>query len=294
MKEIIDKGLVEAINPVHVLNNPWEVSHQFIEYLNSKEFKLKKRRAFFRNGRSGRIHQDKSEIRGPRIHVDKFDGEIFYQLEQMGLAIRQDDQWFLVEQQTANDLMTFLASVIGGKLNYQPTTDQERKRFRFKETKKDFHEYKMLNKKRELVLNELIPFPEEIDLTKLRKFKDKHADLLKAFKNKIELIVLNSSIEENTPLFIETINELKLRKEELSAKMNEKKLGKIFFGTACGIVGASVGLATAGTLGGAALALPGFANAIHSALQIEKPESTFDQSGMKYLALVDKRLTRTN
>jgi hypothetical protein len=36
--------------------------------------------------------------------------------------------------------------------------------------------------------------------------------------------------------------------------------------------------------------LPGFANAVYSAMKIEKTENVFDQSGMKYLALVDKKL----
>lgn len=104
--------------------------------------------------------------------------------------------------------------------------------------KKEYETYKTENNKREQILNELIPFPEEIDLNKLRKFKDKHKKLLKAFKNKVELIVLNPSITEESPLFIETIRELKIRKEELSAKMNESKFGGLFFGTVCGITGA--------------------------------------------------------
>ncbi|OJU79040.1 MAG: kinase [Bacteroidetes bacterium 47-18] len=294
MKDMVRMELVEPVNPLEVLDNPWGISAPFIDYIKIKDFKLTKRLNAFQLGKFGRIHRDKFALNGPRIHIDKFDGEIFYQLEQAGLAVRQDGEWYIVEQRTANELMTFLASVIGGKLRYQPTTDTVRKRFTLKESKKEFQAFKIQNEKRELILNELIPFPEQLDLTQLKKFKERHHDILKAFKNRIELIVLNPTIEEGSPLFVETINELKLRKEELSAKMNENKFGKIFYGTVCGIVGAGVGLATAGTLGSVIAGLPGFANAIYSALQIERAEDIFDQSGMKYLALADKRLRRVS
>jgi len=293
MREMVQNELVEAVNPIEVLDNPWQVTRPFIQYIQSDDFKIRKRQESFRNGRFGRLHKDKFAFNGPRIHADKFDGEVFYQLEQAGLAKKMDYEWYIVEQKTANELMTYLASVVGGKLQYQPTTDEIRKRFKLSgEKKKEYETYKTENNKREQILNELIPFPEEIDLNKLRKFKDKHIKLLKAFKNKVELIVLNPSITEESPLFLETISELKIRKEELSAKMNESKFGGLFFGTVCGITGAILGLAAAATPGAVIGGLPGFANAIYSALQIERPEAIFDQSGMKYLALADKKIRK--
>ena len=146
------------------------------------------------------------------------------------------------------------------------------------------------NGKRERILNELIPFPEQIDIYKLRKFKDRHRELLNAFKNKVEIIVLNPLMNESSMLFTEAINELKARKEELSAKMNEDKLGKVFFGSVCGTIAGAAGLVAADTRVAVIGGLAGLTNAIYSALQIERAEDIFDQSGMKYLALVDKRL----
>lgn len=282
MRKMVQNDLVKLIDPIKVLNNPWEISQPFIEYLESEEFKIAKRQQAIRNGKF------------EKIHVDKFDGEIFYLLEQVGLATRLNYEWFRVESRTADDLMTFLASVIGCKLHYQPATDKIRGRHKIiPERKKDYESYKRQNNKREHILNELIPFPDKIDIYKLRKFKDKHKDLLKAFKNKVELIVLNPSIDEASPLFSEMINELKIRKEELTTKMNESKLGGIFFGTICGIIGSVIGLASANTSEAMICGLPGFANAVYSALQIERAEDTFDQSGMKYLALLDKRLSKS-
>lgn len=123
MRELVQNDLVIPINPMEVLERPWEISRPFLEYVNSREFKIRQRRESFQRERVGRIHRGK--FNGPRIHAEKFDGEIFYQLVQAGLAEREDYEWFKVEQKTANDLMSFLASVIGGKLNFLPTTDRQ-------------------------------------------------------------------------------------------------------------------------------------------------------------------------
>jgi hypothetical protein len=279
---------------MEVLERPWEISRPFIDYVNSNEFSIRQRRENFRKERFGRIHRGK--FSGPRIHIEKFDGEIFYQLEKAGLAKRENYEWFKVEQKTANDLMSFLASVIGGKLNFLPTTDVQVKKVPFTGNSKNIYKTKKKeNIRREIILRELIPFPEQIDLYKLRKFKDKHLDLLNRFKNKVELIALDHRIDEESQLFKETIKELNYRKEELSAKMNESRFGQLMFGTVCGITGAVIGFASAGSSGavvGSFSALPSFANAVYSALKIENVENITDQSGMKYLALVDKKLRR--
>lgn len=295
MRELVQNELVVPINPIEALDRPWEISRPFIEYINSPDFKLRQRRKRFRNKNYGRIHQEK--FVSPRIHSEKFDNEIFYQLEQAGLAEREDYQWYKVEQKTANDLMSFLASVIGGKLDYLPTTDKLVRKVPFMTNKKKVYKTKRKeNVRREIILKELIPFPEQIDLNQLRKFKDKHSDLLNRFKNRVELIALNHDMDEESELFKETLKELGYRKEELSAKMNESKFGDLFYGTVCGITGAVIGLASTGSSTGALVgslsALPSFANAIHSALQIERVENIQDQSGMKYLALVDKKIRK--
>lgn len=283
MLELVRSELVVPINPIEVLDNPWEISTPFIKFLEKNEKRLLKRRKNFSLGRKGKIHIGKFST--ARIHADKFDGEIFYQLEQLGLAERDNGQWYSVEKNTANHLMNYLATVISTKLEMRPTTD------RFK---KSYYSYKDIeeNKKRQTILSNLIPFPEEIDLNKIRKFKDKHIDLLKDFKNNVEQLVLDENLINGTDLFKLKIEELSIRKDELSKKMNESQINNIIFGSACGIIGAIQGLKTAETTGALIGALPGFVSAVHSALKIEKAEKLFDQSGMKYLALVDKRIRR--
>ncbi|RLD56105.1 MAG: kinase [Bacteroidetes bacterium] len=296
MREMVQNELVIPINPIEILEKPWEISKPFIDYVESKEFKLRERRNSFRKGKTDRINENKFKLNGPKIHANKFDSEIFYQLEQAGLAKRENNEWYIVEQRTANDLMSFLASIVGGKLNFLPTTDMQVRKAPFTNSSNKVYKTKRKdNVRREIILKELIPFPEQIDLLQLRRFKDKYPDLLNRFKNKVELIALDHNLDEESQLFKETIKELDYQKEELSAKMNESRFGQLMFGTVCGITGAVIGLASAGTTGalvGSLSALPSFDNAIHSALKIEGVENITDQSGMKYLALVDKKIRR--
>jgi hypothetical protein len=120
------------------------------------------------------------------------------------------------------------------------------------------------------------------------RFKEKHGDLLDAFTSRVELLVLDPTVIEGTDLFNEKIRELVIRKGELTAKMGESQIGNIIFGSVCGIIGATQGIVATGDLKSMLWGLPGFANAVYSAMKIEKTENVFDQSGMKYLALVDK------
>lgn len=283
MLELVNKELVIPINPLDILTNPWEISTPFIEYIEKNLTRLRQPIRDFPNKKGELIHIDK--FQGARIHADKFDENIFYHLAQFGLAKRSEGRWYEVEKRTASQLMKFLATIISSKLEMLPATDYIRPAF--------FQRPKLNQKsKRETILSNLIPFPEEIDLKRVKKFKEKHVELLDAFKNKVELIVLDPNLIEGTELFNEKVRELKFRKEELSARMNENQFGNIIFGTVCGIIGAVQGLAAAETTGAIVGAFPGFASAIHSALKIERAENIFDQSGLKYLALADKRLRK--
>lgn len=284
MLELVRCELVTPINPMQVLDRPWELMKPFLELIDSNKEKLLKAQANFRNVNAGLSHQDK--FFSTRIHFDKFHYNVFYSLEQMGLAkINHEGPWCLVETRTANNLMKYLATIISEKTNRLPTTDNANPVF-------NKSSYAVEQRKRETILKNLIPFPENIDLKKLLKFKEQHSDLLMAFRTKVELIVLDRSIRENSNLFDERINELIQRKEELTNKMNEGNFGKILFGTVFGVFGAFYGLATASPKNAIIGSLPGFVNAVYSALNIECAEDIFDQSGLKYLALVDKRIRR--
>jgi hypothetical protein len=286
MRELVRDELVVPIDPIGVLDHPWDVSRPFIEYIKENKDRFKKRKKV----RSGKFYVDDFLSHGVKIHIDKFDREIFSHLEEMGFARRINNDWYLIEKRMANKMMMFLSAIVASKINYLPVSDKIAVNPFLSSNPKIIKSLGRLNLKREIILEELIPFPKEINLRKVRAFKDKHLDLLKVFKNRVELIVLNPEIKKDSDLFKESIRELKYRKEELSARMGENRLGDIIYGTVGGAIGAFAGLSTADTLGAFVLGFPGFVSALHSALKIESPNRIFDQSGMKYLSLIDKQL----
>ena len=283
MLELVRNELVIAINPLEVLDNPWQVTRPFLEMIEGNANRLRQSQRLFKNGNRGLVHSDK--FSSAQIHVDKFDESIFQGLQDLGLAERADGRWYSVEAKTADNLMKFLATLISAKTQRLPATDFVRPFY----IRPSFHNPDI---KRETILTNLIPFPEDIDLNRLTRFKQQHSSLLNAFRTRVEMIVLDPNIIEGTPLFHQHLAELLQRKEELTAKMNESRFNSILFGTVCGLIGAATGIAAASTTGAVIGALPGFANAVYSALQMERAENVFDQSGLKYLALADKRLRR--
>lgn len=286
MLELVQSGLVIPINPMQVLDNPWEVTKPFLEHIEKNKNHLKKApKRFSLAGARAFIHEGKFTPPLARIHQDKFHHEIFYSLTEMGLATPAQDGWYAVEKKTADLMMKFLATVVGSKNDMLPTTD---------EIVPIFYKRKVAEEqeKRQTILKRLIPMPEQMDLNRLQAFKDKHIDLLDAFKIRVETLVLDPNLLQGTELFDLKVRELEQRKDELAAKMNESQLGNIIFGSVCGLIGAAMTLPVGGTWGALAGAFPGFANAVHSALKIESPEKVFDQTGLKYLALADKRLIR--
>lgn len=75
--------------------------------------------------------------------------------------------------------------------------------------------------------------------------------------------------------------------------MNESQMGNLFYGTVCGLLSSGISMATVeNKFLAIAAATPGFLNGVHAASKIEKRENIFDQSVMKYLAFVDKRLRK--
>ena len=287
MREVVQNELIELVGPMDVINNPQEVNELFLAYLKKNHNKKARRNKFhakFRNSQDFLTLLSQDNIL--RIHTGKFDYSIFEELTQMGLAKRIDNDWFYVEEKTASELMTILASVIGSIKGYVPATDKIDK-ICFPTSRIDNADFELISRhyKRDLILKNLMPYPHQVELKKLRHFKDKHHDLLKAFTAKVELIVLNTTISPESALFQQTLEDMKNSKEELTARMNESKLGDIIFGT----IGSVISTFLDGPNIGTAFSLM---STIYSVCKNQRPESVVDQTGMKYLALIDKRLRK--
>ena len=89
--------------------------------------------------------------------------------------------------------MTFLTSVIANKIDFQPTTDKIDYSFATTYIRNQDIELRTRQYKRDLILKNLIPYPKQIDLINLRKFKDKYRDLLKAFSKQSRTISSKSN-----------------------------------------------------------------------------------------------------
>ncbi len=290
MRKAIENELITPINPMNVLDRPWEVSKRFIKYLGERNSIIEQRKRSISSDKAYKIHRDKflPVNKGIRVHANKCDTEIFDYLVDAGLAEIADTYWYNVENKTARELMFFLTSVIADKIDYLIATDRIDYGFSQIYARNDDIELRTRQYKRDLILKELIPYPKQIDLTGLRQFKDRHHDLLNAFRNKVEMIALNPSITPESPIFTVMVDDMKTAKEELARRMKESHLGEIIFGTICGTISAAIALLGNPVAG----AIPGLLSAIYSACKIERPESVVDQTGLKYIALVDKRLRK--
>ena len=287
MREMIRNELIIPIEPMSVLERPWEISQAFLEYISCNSKLIDRRRQNFHRIISRKEYMNIGTC--VKIHIGKFDYNVLNEITQMGLAKRLDYNWFQVEANTAHELMTYLASVVSNSIGYLPATDRiDKSSFSATYLRNQDIELRARLYKRDMILKNLIPCPKSIDIYNLRRFKDEYRDLLETFRNKVELLVLNPVITPESPLFAETLNDMKSTKEELIARMNESRLGDIIFVTVCGVISAGLGFIAEPTTG----AIPGLLNAIYSACQIEKPENITDQTGLKYLALVDKRLRK--
>ncbi len=280
MWELVREGFVVPIDPIQALENPWEIGEPFLRFVQSDDFPLHLKRRAFREGEWGRIHKDK--FVGSRIHSQKFADSVYYSLTQIGLAKRGDGNWYDVEKATASYLMEYLATILSEKLDRMPTTDTLPTRAFSKQASEHYQ-------KTAKVLEQLIPFPREVNLSKLFDFKFTYPELLAEFRTEIQNIIFDDNLVEGSDLYNNRVERLRQHKEEVSERMKENKIKDLIWGS-CGVISAGVSVGTAA--GGWAVmgAIAGLAVAINSALQIERPEKVIDQSGMKYLALLDKRI----
>jgi hypothetical protein len=122
----------------------------------------------------------------------------------------------------------------------------------------------------------------------LYAFKEKNHALLDTFRNRIEQLTFIEIPEE---LREHQINELIGYKNELVGRMKEKRLGQLFYGGVCGIFATSVDITYANDTLSRMGAFAGFLSAIQAGREIirNRPENMLDQSGMKYLALLERR-----
>lgn len=143
------------------------------------------------------------------------------------IASRFDWSWYYVEEKTAKLVMAYLALYISKKGNFLPSTDN------IKNLDISLNQKGAIlrtNKIRQNLLEDIMPYPINPDLTKLRKFKDKYHDELKSFRILLEQTafeISNYKSSHNKKIIQDLkIAEIQDKKEKILRELNQSKTGQ--------------------------------------------------------------------
>ncbi|MCH8331921.1 MAG: hypothetical protein IH946_11195 [Bacteroidetes bacterium] len=223
-----------------------------------------------------------------KVHINKFNSELMRDLEQRGLLEREGQWsgWYEVETHTACLLMTYAAHIISVNAGYTPSSDDLRNfDINIYSASLDEDQAKI----REQTINDILPYISGADAYKIRAFKESKYESLKSFRRVIEKEIVElskiESIEERDKQYNKFISDIKEQKEDILAKMNESKLGKVINGSVWAAVGT----------GGTAILLNDATPLIPLGLQVIKQtkdvlvDKDVNQDPLYYLALMDKK-----
>ena len=191
-RNLIQDGLIESLSP-----EEYAYIHPD-EYLEFLDWVTSNRSRFICDYNTIRNHQ--------RVHISKLNnvnvgklGFLGDEFVKMGVAYRQDSQWYVLNKDLSLYFMTFLAVLIGMETNYIPTTDQHKglNYLLNLDTQSNNISNKANARFRSVILNKLLPVPSHIEnYYDVYKFKEKHYDQLISFRRKIETFLV--SLSEHT------------------------------------------------------------------------------------------------
>lgn len=273
-RDLLQTDLIQQIFPYDYIYKVKKFDKGFVKLLEQPKFNLKKRQENYKKGKVS------------RIHVQKFGEEILDKLVEMQIARRFPNEWkwYYVESKTARLIMLYLATVIAKSGSFTPATDK------LKNLDLSINQNGAVLKRNSLrqdILDDLIPYPIDPDLTKLRHFKDRYYEELRSFRILLEQATLTISSfskkklqREFQALKIEEIND---KRAKILSDLNQSKLGQITFGTMFGLVGAVIGFSE----GNSPLGIFSLGNAVYSAFQGYDNTEVLSMD-YSYLALIDK------
>lgn len=180
--------------------------------------------------------------------------------------------------------MQFLTSLIATRIDALPVTDRLPL---FAVKSQDDIIVRNRNEKRDVLLKNIMPLPQDIDLVCLMKFKDRHNELLKRFRTEIESIVLNDAIAVNTELFDTAIDRIKEQRDEITRRMEEYNYRNILKYSIHGMIPFAAA-ALEGECNKNVLITGSLTLSIATAISNLKSNRIDNTSGMKYLALANR------
>jgi hypothetical protein len=185
MQSLLEQELVVQVIPGMYIYDIPNFEGAFQAYVDSLGPEVTRRRNQFEAGRTFKIHIEKM-------------GEIGHTLARQGLAKEVSYSWYEVETDTANDFMSYLATVLGqlAQVDSSPVTDGEAYLRRFAETgvaKDRIHQ--QLQSLRTQVLEKVLPVPRHhIEPSAIREFKDGHGQLLGDFRRRVEREIVAAAV----------------------------------------------------------------------------------------------------
>lgn len=273
-RDLLQTDLIQQIFPYEYIYKVKKFDKGFVKLLEQPKFNLKKRQENYKKEKVS------------RIHVQKFGEEILDKLVEMQIARRLPNewQWYYVESKTARLIMLYLATVIAKSGSFTPATDK------LKNLDLSINQNGAVLRRnflRQDILDDLIPYPIDPDLTKLRHFKDRYYEELRSFRILLEQAALTISSFSNKKLQREfqalKIEEINAKRVKILSDLNQSKLGHITFGTMFGLAGAVTGFSQ----GDGPLGIFSLGNAVYSAFQGYGNTEVLSRD-YSYLALIDK------
>jgi hypothetical protein len=290
MRELVQAELIKPVLPSHYTHEIPRFREAFLEMVDQNQIITDRRGLALERNETFRIHIEKS---GDALTEALYD---------RGLARPAEYPWFEVEKLTADLFMAYLASVLGKlkDLQMDPITDRADALSVFSKSPQNILDpITLVDQLRISVLEGVLPAPAgEISVYELANFKDRHSDLLPRFRRRIESFLINAALISDKNLRDYKVrlfrDELIEGRNEIQARMHERKWPRILFGTVCGLVAAAIPGAEAiatGNITSAVKALPGIVTAIYSAFSGATNQNEILRSPLAYAALVQERLS---
>jgi len=296
MRELVHNGLVKQIIPEQYVYDFNDFEANFFNYIEND--------SFFNHlsalGQLGELGNGKI-LRTQKVHMGKM-RYLGDELVRRGLAKPCND-WFEVEEYTANSFMIYLAILIGNKTQYVPSTDRYNGFNNILARTNDVDI--MRNTKRRVrdelranILEKILPVPEgNIDCLELLRFKDRHSEELVRYRNYVEnfLIDLDAiNIEYKDERVKRFLEESKEEVESIKEKLSVFGSINLDFISLCSISSAIfpvVDAINSGNQNSLAGAIPGLLGAIYSTLR-SSDHNEIRRQPLAYAAITSRDYNR--
>ena len=233
MRELLQSRLVERVRPTDHLGRLGRLEDEFLKSLRSAP-DLDGRREQFERAVPFRLHEGKTtpalveggfNSDGPfGLHIDKATSGLLSGLEDLGLGAASEDDWgwWYIERRTGYEYMALLAAELGDAVGAVPATD-----------KREFLQPfgapgRAVQLEADILLAAALPVPESIDVKKVVRFKEKHHDDLRRFRERVEelaQLIAWAPPDMRPAQLRRAAEEVQQARDEVEARFLEGRLG---------------------------------------------------------------------